>query len=81
MARRNELWSTLLPPYGMLLLTDMVLLFPVQHGTGHGVGSYLTVHEGPHGFSSDKPLVPGHVVTNEPGYCKDVPFLLCYIVS
>jgi len=40
------------------------------HGTGHGFGSFLTVHEGPHGFSSTVPLVPGHVVTNEPGYYK-----------
>jgi len=39
-----------------------------MHGTGHGVGSFLTVHEGPQGFASDVPLVPGHVVTNEPGY-------------
>ncbi|KAF8317040.1 Creatinase aminopeptidase [Amanita rubescens] len=41
-----------------------------MHGTGHGFGSFLTVHEGPHGFSSHVPLVPGHVVTNEPGYYK-----------
>ncbi|KAI0075847.1 Creatinase/aminopeptidase [Panus rudis PR-1116 ss-1] len=41
------------------------------HGTGHGVGSYLNVHEGPHGFSQNVPLVPGHVVTNEPGYYKE----------
>lgn len=40
------------------------------HGTGHGVGSFLTVHEGPQGFSSTVPLVPGHVVTNEPGFYK-----------
>lgn len=40
----------------------------LQHGTGHGFGSFLTVHEGSHGFSSDKPLVAGNVVTNEPGY-------------
>ena len=39
------------------------------HGTGHGVGSFLNVHEGPHAFTSDVPLVPGHVITNEPGYC------------
>ncbi|TFK24757.1 aminopeptidase-P [Coprinopsis marcescibilis] len=39
-----------------------------HHGTGHGVGSFLTVHEGPHGFSSQVPLAPGHVVTNEPGF-------------
>ncbi|KIY53421.1 Creatinase/aminopeptidase, partial [Fistulina hepatica ATCC 64428] len=41
------------------------------HGTGHGFGSFLTVHEGPHGFSSGIPLQPGHVVTNEPGYYKE----------
>ena len=41
-----------------------------QHGTGHGVGSFLIVHEGFHSFSSDVPLVPGHVISNEPGYCK-----------
>ena len=45
-------------------------LIPVQHGTGHGVGAYLTVHEGPHGFSAAVPLVPGHVIINEPGFCK-----------
>ncbi|KAF9227076.1 Creatinase/aminopeptidase [Gyrodon lividus] len=38
------------------------------HGTGHGFGSFLNVHEGPHGFSSSVPLVPGHVITNEPGF-------------
>ncbi|KAI6037564.1 Creatinase aminopeptidase [Pisolithus marmoratus] len=38
------------------------------HGTGHGFGSFLNVHEGPHGFSSNVPLVPGHVITNEPGF-------------
>ncbi|KAJ3792219.1 peptidase M24, structural domain-containing protein, partial [Lentinula aff. detonsa] len=42
--------------------------FLVWHGTGHGFGSYLTVHEGLQGFSSNVPLVPGHVVTNEPGF-------------
>ncbi|KAH7928918.1 Creatinase/aminopeptidase [Leucogyrophana mollusca] len=39
-----------------------------MHGTGHGFGSFLNVHEGPHGFSSSVPLVPGHVITNEPGF-------------
>lgn len=38
------------------------------HGTGHGFGSFLNVHEGPHGFSSNVSLVPGHVITNEPGF-------------
>jgi Xaa-Pro aminopeptidase len=44
------------------------------HGTGHGVGSFLNVHEGPHGFSSSTPLQPGHILTNEPGYYKDGEF-------
>lgn len=39
------------------------------HGTGHGVGHYLCVHEGPQGISSKnyEPLLPGSVTTNEPG--------------
>jgi len=41
-----------------------------DHGTGHGVGSYLSVHEGPHRISKkgDTPLVPGMILSNEPGY-------------
>ncbi|KAF8655608.1 hypothetical protein AX16_002990 [Volvariella volvacea WC 439] len=38
------------------------------HGTGHGFGSFLTVHEGSHSFSSQTPLVAGNVITNEPGF-------------
>jgi len=43
-----------------------------NHGTGHGVGSYLGVHEGPQGISkrSKVALRPGMVVSNEPGYYK-----------
>jgi len=44
-----------------------------DHGTGHGVGSYLNVHEGPHRISkvpNRVPLEPGMVVSNEPGYYK-----------
>lgn len=44
-----------------------------DHGTGHGVGSYLSVHEGPQGISkrsSDVPLKPGMILSNEPGYYK-----------
>ncbi|MGN0233633.1 MAG: aminopeptidase P family protein [Bacteroidaceae bacterium] len=40
------------------------------HGTGHGVGSYLCVHEGPHQIRMNHmpaPLMPGMTVTNEPG--------------
>ena len=43
-----------------------------DHGTGHGVGSYLSVHEGPQGISkrSTVPLEPGMIVSNEPGFYK-----------
>jgi len=44
------------------------------HGTGHGVGSFLNVHEGLHSFSSNVPLSRGHVLTNEPGYYKHDDF-------
>ena len=40
------------------------------HGTGHGVGSYLNVHEGPHQFRMNympAPLLPGMTITDEPG--------------
>jgi Xaa-Pro aminopeptidase len=42
------------------------------HGTGHGVGSYLGVHEGPQRISKlgHAPLQPGMIVSNEPGYYK-----------
>ena len=41
-----------------------------DHGTGHGVGSYLSVHEGPQRVArrGDEPLLPGMIVSNEPGY-------------
>ena len=43
-----------------------------DHGTGHGVGCYLSVHEGPQRIgktpSPTAPLLPGMVVSNEPGY-------------
>lgn len=43
-----------------------------NHGTGHGVGAYLGVHEGPVGISSryTLPLEAGNVLSNEPGYYK-----------
>ena len=44
-----------------------------DHGTGHGVGSYLGVHEGPHRIAKAPnvtPLEPGMIVSNEPGYYK-----------
>src|SRR5437764_1027072 len=44
-----------------------------DHGTGHGVGSYLGVHEGPQRISkaaNAQTLLPGMIVSNEPGYYK-----------
>ena len=43
-----------------------------DHGTGHGVGSYLSVHEGPARISKlgHTPLKPGMILSNEPGYYK-----------
>ena len=48
-----------------------------DHGTGHGVGAYLGVHEGPQRIAktpSSVPLDPGMIVSNEPGYYKTGAF-------
>ncbi|MAZ07698.1 MAG: Xaa-Pro aminopeptidase [Rickettsiales bacterium] len=45
-----------------------------NHGTGHGVGSFLGVHEGPYNISkkfNKFPLKPGMIFSNEPGYYKN----------
>ncbi|KAB2920327.1 MAG: aminopeptidase P family protein [Hyphomicrobiaceae bacterium] len=44
-----------------------------DHGTGHGVGSYLSVHEGPQSISKRGMVVlePGMIISNEPGYYKE----------
>ncbi|MCF6767684.1 aminopeptidase P family protein [Thiotrichales bacterium 19S11-10] len=45
-----------------------------RHGTGHGVGCFLCVHEGPQKISrvtTKVPLKPGMIVSNEPGYYQD----------
>jgi Xaa-Pro aminopeptidase len=45
-----------------------------DHGTGHGVGSYLSVHEGPQRISkipNNVALKPGMIISNEPGYYKE----------
>lgn len=46
------------------------------HGTSHGVGAYLNVHEGPIGIgprptAAKNALKPGHLISNEPGYYED----------
>ena len=48
-----------------------------EHGTGHGVGSYLAVHEGPQNISKrpvNQKLLPGMVCSNEPGFYKEGAF-------
>ena len=49
-----------------------------RHGTGHGVGAALNVHEGPQGisprFGNMTELVPGMILSNEPGYYEDGAF-------
>ena len=47
-----------------------------DHGTGHGVGSYLSVHEGPQGISrrATTPFVAGMILSNEPGYYREGAF-------
>ncbi len=59
---RSALWEQLLS-YG--------------HGTGHGVGAYLCVHEGPFSVSQRgilEPLKGGNILSNEPGYYKEGEF-------
>ena len=48
--------------------------FDYDHGTGHGVGCYLSVHEGPQRIAkvfNGTELKPGMVLSNEPGFYKD----------
>ncbi|XP_061862958.1 xaa-Pro aminopeptidase 2 [Colius striatus] len=45
------------------------------HGTGHGIGNFLSVHEWPVGFQSNNvPLAPGMFTSIEPGYYRDGEF-------
>jgi Xaa-Pro aminopeptidase len=59
-----------LDPFARRALWEAGLDF--DHGTGHGIGSYLSVHEGPQGIGGRAmvPLEPGMIVSNEPGYYK-----------
>ena len=59
-----------LDPFARRALWEAGLDF--DHGTGHGVGSYLSVHEGPQYISKRGMAVlePGMIVSNEPGYYK-----------
>lgn len=59
-----------LDPFARRALWEAGLDF--DHGTGHGVGSYLSVHEGPARISKlgSAILLPGMILSNEPGYYK-----------
>ncbi len=50
--------------------------FDYAHGTGHGVGAYLGVHEGPQSLSrrSTVAFEPGMILSNEPGYYREGAF-------
>jgi Xaa-Pro aminopeptidase len=60
-----------LDPFARRALWEAGLDF--DHGTGHGVGSYLSVHEGPQSISKRgiTVLEPGMIISNEPGYYKE----------
>ena len=60
-----------LDPFARRALWEAGLDF--DHGTGHGVGSYLSVHEGPQSISKRGmvTLEPGMICSNEPGYYKE----------
>ncbi len=62
---------------------DAIARFPLwtagqdyDHGTGHGIGVHLCVHEGPQRLSrvSSVPMEPGMIVSNEPGYYREGAF-------
>jgi len=59
-----------LDPFARRALWEAGLDF--DHGTGHGVGSYLSVHEGPQGIGKQAMVAiePGMIISNEPGYYK-----------
>jgi Xaa-Pro aminopeptidase len=60
-----------LDPFARRALWDAGLDY--DHGTGHGIGSYLSVHEGPQSISRAGAAVlqPGMLISNEPGYYKE----------
>lgn len=53
--------------------------YDYDHGTGHGIGSFLSVHEGPQRIAKKSEvksaeLLPGMIISNEPGYYKENSF-------
>ncbi len=63
-----------LDPFARRALWDMGADY--DHGTGHGIGSYLSVHEGPQSISRAgmAALQPGMLLSNEPGFYKEGAF-------
>ena len=63
-----------LDPFARRALWDMSADY--DHGTGHGIGSYLSVHEGPQSISRAgmATLQPGMLLSNEPGFYKEGAF-------
>ena len=74
-----EQWTMRKGPWGKAALRLAPLWAAGQdfsHGTGHGVGHFLTVHEGPQSISP-KSIIPfesGMIVSNEPGYYLEGEF-------
>jgi Xaa-Pro aminopeptidase len=76
--------SRLLWPVGLAgCHLDSIARYPLwlagqdfNHGTGHGVGVFLSVHEGPQRLAriSDVPFEPGMILSNEPGYYREGAF-------
>lgn len=81
---RRPLWLAGSSPFigcfsDPLLLNVSLIGLDYRHGTGHGVGAFLNVHEGPHGIGTrpalnEVALAAGMTVTNEPGYYEDQQF-------
>lgn len=70
----HKILGNCLDSYARRFLWDVGLDY--MHGTGHGIGAYLNVHEGPMGISwreipNDPGLQPGMFLSNEPGYYQD----------
>ncbi|XP_050522688.1 xaa-Pro aminopeptidase ApepP isoform X2 [Daktulosphaira vitifoliae] len=70
----HKILGNCLDSYARRFLWDVGLDY--MHGTGHGIGAYLNVHEGPMGISwreipNDPGLQPGMFLSNEPGYYEE----------